>query len=73
MSLISWRAAIETLSLVSSLSMMAVFLVLSTSRRSSEWPVRMVRTFQLANRRAGVFFVFLLRLSGAEFPSACHV
>ncbi|KAK3600781.1 hypothetical protein CHS0354_009211, partial [Potamilus streckersoni] len=45
--LVSWRAAMLIPSLVSSLSMMAIFLVSSTSLRSSEMPVHMVRTFQL--------------------------
>jgi len=51
------------LSLANSLLMTAVFRVSSMSCRSSEMPVGMVRTFQVANLRSGVLFWLLL--SGA--------
>ena len=69
-SLVSWRAAMLTSSLVSSLSLIAVFLLSLTSCRSSEIPGHMVRTFQLAKRSAGYFLVFRC-LPGAVLPSAC--
>ena len=47
-SLVSWRAAMLTSSLVSSLSIIAVFLLSLTCCRSSEIPGHMVRTLQLA-------------------------
>ena len=59
-----------TSSLVSSLSIIAVFLLSLTCCRSSEIPGHMVRTFQLPKRIAGYFLVFRC-LPGAVLPSAC--
>ena len=69
-SLVSWRAAMLTSSQVSSLSIIAVFLLSLTYCRSSKIPRHMVRTFQLARRSAGYFLVFRC-LPGAVLPSAC--
>ena len=52
-------------SLFSSRSIIADLRELSIVCRSSVIPVHIVRTFQLAIRRAGVFFAFVL--SGAQF------
>ena len=69
--LVSWRAAMLTLSLVSSLSIIVVFLLSLTCCSSSEIPEHMVRTFQLAKRSAGYFLIFRC-LPGAGIPSACY-
>ena len=59
-----------TSSLVSSLLIIAVFLLSLTFCRSSEIPGHMVRTFELAKGSAGYFLVFCC-LPGAVLPSAC--
>ena len=56
--------------LVSSLSMMAVFLESSMVSKSSEIPGHIVFTFQLAKRSAGDFFAVFCVFPGAWFSSA---
>ena len=62
----------STLSLLSSLSMTAVFLTSSVRVRSSGRPEHMVLTFQLAIRRAGIFETCFFVLRGAVFQSTCQ-
>ena len=57
----------STLSILSSLSMIAVFLASSIRVRSSDRPGHMVLTFQLAIRRADTFLTCSL-----VFQSTCH-
>ena len=59
----------STLRLLSSLSMIAVFLASSIHMRSSDRPRHMVLIFQLAIRRAGSFLTFFFVLPGAVFQS----
>ena len=61
-----------TSSLLSSLSMIAVFLASSIRLRSSDRPGHMVLTFQLAIRKVGTFLTFFFVLLGAVFQSTCQ-
>lgn len=72
-SLVSWRATISICSLLSSLSMIAVFRASLISCRSSEKPGVSVLTFHVPSFRAVDIFFFGLVLLGAKLSGRLSV
>ena len=65
---VSCKVAMSMFSLSSSESIMAVFLESLICRRSFDKPGRMVLIFQLAMRRAGIFFALFCLTGGSQNP-----